>query len=116
MPGVRGLLIKTLFQTGARVSACVHLQVSDVYVDEPMLLITHAKGGTQRSVPLLPERAQALRTSFRGWTHGSLFETMRHTRSAPRRIQQLVQETAALAGMDQRGSPPLLRHAVATTL
>ena len=27
MPGVRGLLIKTLFQTGARVSEFVHLQV-----------------------------------------------------------------------------------------
>ena len=45
MPGVRGLLIKTLFQTGARVSEFVHLQVADVYFDEQMLLITHAKGG-----------------------------------------------------------------------
>ena len=54
MPGVRGLLIKTLFQTGARVSEFVHLQVPDVYFDEQMLLITHAKGGKQRYVPLLP--------------------------------------------------------------
>ena len=45
MPGVRGLLIKTLFQTGTRVSEFVHLQVPDVYFDEQMLLITHAKGG-----------------------------------------------------------------------
>jgi integrase len=36
--GVRGLLIKTLFQTGARVSEFVHLQVVDVYFDEQMLL------------------------------------------------------------------------------
>src|SRR5262249_40074889 len=54
MPGVRGLLIKTLFQTGARVSEFVQVQVPDVYFDEQMLLITHAKGGKQRYVPLLP--------------------------------------------------------------
>ena len=47
MPGVRGLLIKTLFQTGARVSEFVQVQVPDVYFDEQMLLITHAKGGKQ---------------------------------------------------------------------
>src|SRR5207302_6256798 len=45
MPGVRGLLIKTLFQTGARVFEFVHLPVADVYLDEQTLLITHAKGG-----------------------------------------------------------------------
>ena len=49
MPGVRGLLIKTLFQTGARVSEFVHLQVPDVYFDEQMLLITHAKGSNAMS-------------------------------------------------------------------
>src|SRR5919198_4059593 len=32
MSGVRGLLIKTLFQTGARVSEFVHLQVKDVFL------------------------------------------------------------------------------------
>jgi integrase len=55
MPGVRGLLIKTLFQTGARVSEFVQVPVPDVYFDEQMLLITHAKDGKQRYIPLLPE-------------------------------------------------------------
>jgi len=41
---------------------------------------------------------------------------MRHTRYSPRRIQQLVQETAALAGIEKRVYPHLLRHSVATTL
>jgi integrase/recombinase XerD len=116
MPGVRGLLIKTLFQTGARVSEFVHLQVEDVFFDEQMLLITHAKGGKQRYVPLLPELAHELRTYLRDRTTGPLFETMRHTRYSPRRIQQLVQETAALAGITKRVHPHLLRHSVATTL
>src|SRR4029434_6171458 len=79
MPGVRGLLIKTLFQTGARVSEFVHLQVADVYFDEQMLLITHAKGGKQRYVPLLPELTHELRTYLRDRTTGPLFTTTRHT-------------------------------------
>jgi integrase/recombinase XerD len=116
MPGVRGLLIKTLFQTGARVSEFVHLQVADVYFDEQMLLITHAKGGKQRYVPLLPDLTHELRTYLRDRTAGPLFETTRHTQYSPRRIQQLVQETAALAGITKRVYPHLLRHSVATTL
>src|SRR5256884_6807474 len=96
MPGVRGLLIKTLFQTGARVSEFVHLQVPDVYFDGQMLLITQAKGGKQRYVPLLPDLTHELWTYLRDRTTGPLFETTRHTQYSPRRIQQLVQETAAL--------------------
>src|SRR5688572_33347560 len=34
MPGVRGLLIKTLFQTGARVSEFVHIRATDVRSEE----------------------------------------------------------------------------------
>ena len=116
MPGVRGLLIKTLFQTGARVSEFVHLQVPDVYFDEQMLLITQTKGGKQRYVPLLPDLTHELRTYLRDRTTGPLFTTTRHTPYSPRRIQQLVQETAVLAGITTRVHPHLLRHSVATTL
>jgi integrase/recombinase XerD len=116
MPGVRGLLIKTLFQTGARVSEFVNIQATDVYSDEQMLLLAHAKGGKQRYVPLLPELAHELRTCLRERRQGYLFETIRHTRYSSRRIQQLVQETAALAGITKRVYPHLLRHSVATTL
>ena len=116
MPGVRGLLIKTLFQTGARVSEFVQVQVPEVYFDEQMLLITQGKGGKQRYVPLLPELTHELRTYLRDRTAGPLFTTRRHTAYSPRRIQQLVQETAALAGISKRVHPHLLRHSVATTL
>ena len=88
----------------------------EVYCDEQMLLLAHAKGGKQRYVPLLPELAHELRTYLRDRTQGYLFETIRHTRYSPRRIQQLVQETAALAGIDKRVHPHFLRHSVATTL
>src|SRR2546427_8452136 len=65
IPGVRGLLMKTLFQTRARVCEFVHLQVPARYVDEQMLLIRHATGGKQRSVPLLPPLTHEPRPSSR---------------------------------------------------
>ncbi len=78
--------------------------------------IIQAKGNKRRYVPILPALAQELRTHVRDRTAGSLFETVRHTRFSPRRIQQLVKETAALAGITKRVSPHVLRHSVATTL
>ena len=47
---------------------------------------------------------------------GYLFETNRHAAFSPRRIQQLVKETADFAGIAKRVSPHVLRHSVATTL
>ncbi len=115
-PGTRGLLVKTLFQTGARVSEFVGIQVADVFFDEQMILIQKGKGGKQRYVPILAELAQELQTHLRGRTEGYLFETNRHAAFSPRRIQQLVKEIADSAGIIKRVSPHVLRHSVATTL
>ena len=108
LPGPRGLLIKTLCQTGARVSACAAIEVEDCFCDEPRLLIRKAKGGKHRYVLILPELAQALRTHWRQRMRGSLFETNRHTAFASRRLQQLVKDTAALAGITTRVSPHIV--------
>ena len=116
MKGERGLLIKTLFQTGARVSEFVNLKAEDVFFDEQMLLIAKAKGGKSRYVPILPELAQELRTHLGKRTVGYLFETNRATRYSPRRIQQIVKETAEQAEITKHVYPHLLRHSVATTL
>src|SRR2546428_5616282 len=87
MKGERGLFIKTLFQTGARVSEFVSLKVEDVFFDEQMILIAKAKGGKSRYVPILPGLAQELRTHLGQRTVGDLFETTRSTRYSPRRIR-----------------------------
>jgi integrase/recombinase XerD len=116
MPGTRGLLIKTLFQTGARVSEFVNITVDEVFFEEQMLLISKAKSGKSWYVPILPQLAQELRTHLGHRTTGSLFETVRHTHYSPRRIQQILKETAADAQITKRGYPHLLRHSVATTL
>lgn len=114
--GERGLLLKTLFQTGARVSEFVRIRVEDFFLDEAMILLTTGKGGKQRSVPILPALAQEVRTYLGNRTTGYLFETNRHDAYSPRRIQQIVKTTAAAAKIRKRVYPHLLRHSVATIL
>ena len=114
--GERGLLIKTLFQTGARVSEFVNIKVEDFFLDEAMILIAKGKGGKSRYVPMLPELAQELRTYLGNRSIGYLFETTRHLPYSPRRIQQIVKATAEKAKIKKRVYPHLLRHSVATTL
>jgi integrase/recombinase XerD len=116
VPGTRGLLIKTLFQTGARVSELVNIKTNEVFFEEQMILISQAKGGKSRCVLILPQPAQELRTHLGNRTTAYLFETVQHTQYSPRRIQQIIKETAADADITKRVYPHLLRHSVATTL
>jgi integrase/recombinase XerD len=114
--GERGLLIKTLFQTGTRVSEFVNIKVEDFFLEEAMILIAKAKGGKSRYVPILPELAQELRTYLGDRTVGHLFETNRHQQYSPRRLQQIVKEIAERGKIKKRVYPHVLRHSVATTL
>jgi integrase/recombinase XerD len=116
MKGTRGLLIKTLFQTGARVSEFVNIKVHELFFEEQMILISKAEGGKSRYVPILPELAQELRTHLGERANGHLFETIHSTPYSPRRIQQIIKETADEAKITKRVYPHLLRHLVATTL
>ena len=111
-----GLLIKTLFQTGARVSEFIHMHVRDFFFEETMILIQRAKGGKSRSVPIFPALAQELRTHLGDRTTGYLFESNRNRPYSARRVQQIVKEVAEQAKIKKRVYPHLLRYSVATTL
>lgn len=87
--GTYGLLLKTLFLTGARVSEFVSLKVSDLFFDEQMILIEKGKGRKSRYVPVLPELAQELKTHLGARQTGYIFESNRHTKFTARRIQQI---------------------------
>jgi len=81
----------------------------------------HGKKGGEIGLPKcvsfhVANSTQELRTHLRNRTKGYLFETDRHAAFSPRRIQQLVKETADLAGITKRVTPHTLRHSVATTL
>ena len=111
-----GLLIKTLFQTGARVSEFINIRVHDFFFDEAMILIHKAKGGKSRYVPILPDLAQELRTHLGDRATGYLFESNRNLPYSARRVQQIVKEIAEKARIRKRVYPHLLRHSVATIL
>src|SRR5918911_1484973 len=103
-----GLLIKTLFQTGARVSEFANIKVEHFFFDELMILIDKGKGGKSRYVPILSELAQELRTHLGGRETGYLFENNRHLPYSPRRIQQIVKAAAGKAKITKRVYPHLL--------
>lgn len=111
-----GLLIKTLLTTGVRVSEFCAMRVQDFYFDEQMILVNKGKGGKSRYVPILPELAQELKTHLGDRNTGYIFETNRDSAYSPRRIQQIVKDTAAKAAISKRVYPHLLRHTVATFL
>ena len=113
-----GLMLKTLFYTGARVSEFVNLTARDLYLnlDPPQVRIVVAKGGSDGYVPILPALAQELRTHLNGRTQGFLFESNRHDRYTPRMVQKLVKEAAHSAGIQKQVTPHRLRASVATIL
>jgi integrase/recombinase XerD len=94
----------------------VNITAEELFFDEQMILLSKAKGGKSRYVPILPELAQELRTHLGNRTVGYLFETIHHTPYSSRRIQQIIKETAEEAKITKRVYPHLLRHSVATTL
>jgi integrase/recombinase XerD len=113
-----GLMVKTLFFTGARVEEFVHLRVEDLHFDSdpPQIHITRGKGQSSRYVPILPSLAQELQTHLHGRRHGYLFESNRQTRYSKRMAQALITKSARQAGITKRVYPHLLRHSIATIL
>jgi integrase/recombinase XerD len=113
-----GLIVKTLFYTGARVAEFIQIQVEDLHLDDdpPQIRLRHAKRQSTRFVPILPGLAQEIRTHLNGRRTGYLFESNRHTRYSPRTLQDIVKEAAQAAGITKRVYPHLLRHSIATLL
>jgi integrase len=107
-----GLMMKTLFLSGARVDEFVHIQVDDLHLDAnaPQIHIRHGKKESNRYVPVLPALAQELRTHLNGRRHGYLFETNRNDCYSVRTVQSIVKSQAQETGMKKRVYPHLLRH------
>jgi integrase/recombinase XerD len=114
--GARGLMLKALLQTGCRVSEFAALRVDDLQFAEATIVIRQGKGDKARTVPILPQLAQELRTHLGGREVGALFETRLSRAYGVRRLQQIVQEVAGSAGIRKHVFPHLLRHTIAQQL
>ena len=115
-----GLMIKTLFQTGARVDEFVHIRVEDLLLDgdPPQIHIIHAKRGSDRYAPILPAAlADELRTHLQGRQTGYFYlRATGNTGYSTRTVQSIVTTCARTAGIKKRVYPHLLRHSIATIL
>ena len=118
--------LELLYAAGLRVSELTALTVISVARD-PAYLIVRGKGGKERLAPL----NGASREAVRAWTPVRAAQLKRERRDSPwlfpsrsasgrltpRRFAQILDETAADAGIDPaRVSPHVLRHAFATHL
>ncbi len=113
--GAQGLLIRTLLETGSRVSAFCRMRVEDISFSELEIRITD-KGDKTRDVPILRSLANELRLHLGGRESGYVFPSPRGGHYSARRLQQLVKEIAAEAGITKNVYPHLLRHTMAQHL
>jgi integrase/recombinase XerD len=119
-------LIEMLYASGLRVSELTALPLAALARD-PAFLIVKGKGGKERLAPLNAHARAAIKAylDVRGdflpkgdkanpWLFASRGAARRLT---PRRVAQLLDETAVTAGLNpERVSPHVLRHAFATHL
>lgn len=114
--GTRGLMLTVLLETGCRVTEFCNLRTDDLSCMERLITIRHGKGDKRREIPIREDLARMLQIHLSGRDAGYLFETRLHSKFSIRRMQQIVNETAADAGIPKRVYPHLLRHSIATRL
>ena len=113
--GRRGLMMRLLFESGARSKAFTQITVEDVSFSDLEVRIL-GKGGKRRDVPILRSLANELRLHLGERRSGPIFRSRQGGAYSKRRVQQLVRETAKAAGIGKRVYPHLLRHTVAQHL
>ena len=114
------LILKTLYQTGVRVSELCGLRWSDLTPRpeiETVQLTVYGKRGKTRHITLKQELAQEL-MEFRGDAESAapIFTSATNNSLAPAHIHRIVKRAAAKAELAQaeKVSPHWLRHAHAT--
>ena len=110
------LMMQTLYETAVRVSEFTALQADDLMYDQRRLVVRRGKGDKRREVIISPELATMLRLHLNDRRSGPLFRSQRGGSYSDRRIQHIVEEVAAAAGIGSRVSPHTLRHTRATLL
>jgi integrase/recombinase XerD len=109
------LMLRLLFYTGLRVSELCNTEVADVDLDECKVRVNGGKGDKDRVVLFGKGFATALRTHIAARPNNRwLFQTRRHARFTPRRVQQIVKRYAERAGV--RATPHTFRHQAITWL
>ena len=111
------IMLKFLFFTSIRVSELINIKVKDVDLGGCKVFIEQGKGSKDRYI-LFPASFRLILSSQLGANPKNryLFESSRCGPYTTRRIQQIVQEYRARAGIEQRVHPHLFRHQMITWL
>ena len=123
--GYRNLtILETLYGSGLRVSELINLKISDLHLDENLLLIT-GKGNKQRLVPLGGVCKQKLKVYLEEFRvhvpvkkeYQDIVFLNQHGRQLTRAmIFTIVRQTAASACIEKKIRPHTFRHSFATHL
>lgn len=118
-------ILEVLYSTAIRNSELCSLKLGDLDVAHSQIRVIAGKGGRSRVLPL---GAQALewtqlyiqksrpRLLARAIDDGTLFLSQRHQRMDREALADIVVRAGVLAGLEQRVTPHMLRHAVATQM
>src|SRR5258707_7268892 len=111
------IMLRFLFFTSIRVSELVNIKVKDVGLGGYKVFIDQGKGSKDRYI-LFPASFRLILSSHlqANPKNRYLFESSRFVPYTTRRIQQIVQEYRAKAGIEQRVHPHLFRHQMITWL
>lgn len=109
------LMLRLLFYTGVRVAELCSIQVADVDLEACKIRINGGKGDKDRVVLFGKTFATALRTHIAAHPKNRwVFQTKRNSKYTTRRVQQIVQHYAELAGV--KATPHTFRHQAITWL
>jgi integrase/recombinase XerD len=109
------LMLRLLFYTGVRVSELCSIEAADVDLAACKVRINAGKGDKDRFVLFGRSFATALRTHLAAHPKSRwLFQTRRHAKYSPRRVQQIVRQYATAAGVT--ATPHTFRHQAITWL
>lgn len=120
-------IIELLYGTGMRISELTGLSMSDLYLEEQLIIVT-GKGNKQRLLPLGRYAHQALmawigveaRMALLGKSKRSrdsldaVFLNLRGTRLSRQGAWGVLKDRAARVGLAEKFSPHVLRHSCAT--
>ena len=113
---IYGIIIKTLFITGIRVSELSNLKIEDLFLEDNKIKVVQGKGKKDRIVLVHDELKQELIGHLGNRKRGYVFESTHVKQFSKRRLQQIVQEAGFKAHITKKVTPHILRHSMATYL
>jgi integrase/recombinase XerD len=111
------IMLRLLFYTAVRVSELVNISVDDLDLEGGRIFIESGKGDKDRYI-LFPDSFRLTLKAYREANPDNryLFESRQRRPYSPRRVEQIVHDYAAQAGITEHVHPHLFRHQMLTWL